>query len=91
MRAPGMSGEAAIARGNSHWHYDSSEEELCGSLPSPPEFPEPLEAVRERIARVVGRVTVPQKVTSRHPVIDQLLKEDEQRREQNRLAVYQGP
>ena len=44
--------------------------------------------VRERIAEVVGAVAVPHKVKSWHPAIDHLLKEDERRREQQRLAVY---
>lgn len=90
-RPPGMSDEVVVARGSNHWRPFSSDEELREPLPCPPEFPEPLDAVRERIARVLGRVTVPQKVTTWHPVIDQLLKEDEQRREQDRFALYRTP
>lgn len=88
-RAPGMSDEVVVAGGSNHWQYSSSEEDPRGPLPAPPEFPESLESVCERIAAAVGKVTVPQKVTSWHPVIDQLLKEDEQRREQQRSALYQ--
>lgn len=90
-RPPGMSDEVVVAGGSSHWQYLSSDEELRGQPPCPPEFPEPLDAVRERIARVLGRVTVPQKVTIWHPVIDQLVKENEQRREQDRFALYRTP
>lgn len=87
-RAPGMSDEVVVAGGNSNGYYSAPEEELPSPLPPPPEFPEPLDAMRERIAQAVGKVTVPQKVSTWHPVIDQLLKEDEQRREQQRLAPY---
>jgi hypothetical protein len=87
-RAPGMNDEVVVAGGSSHWQYGSSEEDLRGPLPSPPEFPEPLDAVHDRIAIAVGKVTVPQKVTSWLPVIAQLLKEDDQRREQHRFELY---
>jgi hypothetical protein len=87
-RAPGMSDEVIVGGGNSHWWYDSSQEDLQGPLHSPPEFHEPLDTVRERIAAAVGKVTVPQKVTNWHPLMDELLKEDEQRREQQRVSPY---
>jgi hypothetical protein len=87
-RPLGMSDEIVLARGSNYWYYDSTEQELLGPLPAPPEFPEPIDAVRERIAQAVGAVAVPHRVNSWHPAIDHLLKEDERRREQQRLAVY---
>src|SRR5579862_2060904 len=87
-REPGMSDEVVVARGINYWHHNWTEDELLGPLPSPPKFPESIESVRERIAKVIGIVTVPQKVKGWHPTIDQLLKEDERRREQQRFAVY---
>ena len=90
-RAPGMSGHVVVAGGTRHWWYDSSAEDLRGPLHPPPEFPEPLDAVRQRIARVVGKVTVPQKVTSWHPVIDELLIEDEDRREMRYQVPWNSP
>jgi len=86
-RAPGMNDEVVVARGSDHW-YSATEQELLDPLPSPPAFPEPLDEVRKRIAEVVGEVVVPRKVQIWHPTIDQLLKEDERRREQQRLADY---
>jgi hypothetical protein len=53
-------------------------------LPPPPDLCEPIEAVRERIAKVIGKVTVPRGVRVWHPAIDRLLKEDETRREKRR-------
>lgn len=90
-RAPGMSDKVVVAGGSGYWRYDTAQEDLRGPLPSPPEFPEPLEVVRGRIAGVVGRVTVPQKVTNWHPVIDQLLKEDERNREDLYRMPWNGP
>jgi len=89
-RAPGMSDEVVVARGSNYWYYDATDQNLLEPLPSPPEFPEPIEEVRERIAAVVGVVTVPRKVKRWHPAIDDLLQEDERRREQQRVATYQS-
>ena len=88
-RPPGMSDEVVVARGSTHWYYGLTEQELLDPLPSPPEFPEPIEEVRGRIAAVVGAVAVPRKVKRWHPAIDDLLQEDERRREQQRVATYQ--
>lgn len=59
-----------------------------GPLPAPPEFPEPIEAVRERIAKVIGKVAVPRDVRNWHPSIDRLLKEDDKRREKQLAARF---
>ncbi len=88
LRPPGMDDEVSVARGSNYWYPPVSDEELRGPLPSPPEFPEPIEAVRERIAKAVEQLTVSPKPKLWHPVIDQLLKEDENRRAQQRVAVY---
>jgi hypothetical protein len=89
LRAPGMSDEVVIARGQNYWPSEVTEKELLELVPAGPEFPEPLEAVRERIAAVVGRVSTPHKVTRWHPLIEPLFAEDERRREQQRVTVYQ--
>lgn len=91
LRPPGMDDEIWVARGSNYWYPAISDEELRGPLPSPPEFPEPIEAVRERIAEAVQQITVSPKRTFWHPVIDQLLKEDENRRAQQRVAAYPMP
>lgn len=91
IRPPGMDDELRIAAGSSYWdswYGDWKEEELRGPLPSPPEFTEPIEAVRERIAREVGEVLVPHKVRNWHGAINRLLKEDEKRREKQLADRY---
>jgi hypothetical protein len=81
LRPPGMSDEVEIGgRGNTPYSY-RTEEEILGPIDAPPEFSEPIEAVRARIAETVGHITVPHKVLTWHPAIDRLLKEDEKRRE----------
>lgn len=49
-----MDDEVLIAAGQSYW----SELEKGGAswpVPPPPEFPEPIEAVRERVAKAIGK------------------------------------
>jgi len=67
------------AGGNNSYHY-WTEEDLLGRIDVPPEFSEPIETVRARIAETVGQVTVWKKILTWHPAVDRLLKEDEKRR-----------
>jgi hypothetical protein len=66
---------------------DWKKEELLGPLPPPPEFSESSKQY-ERIAKVIGKVTVPREVRVWHPAIDRLLKENETRREKQRTPPY---
>ena len=87
-RPPGMDDEVLIGAGQGYWHSGWNEEELLGPLPPPPEFEEPIERVRGRIAKTVGKLTVPREVRIWHPTLDKLLKEDEQRRERQRASSF---
>jgi hypothetical protein len=87
-RPPGMDNEVVVGAGVGYWHSGWSEEELLAALPPPPEFEEPIERVRERVAKTVGKLTVPREVRLWHPAIDKLLKEDEHRRERQRASSY---
>jgi hypothetical protein len=87
-RPPGMDDEVLIGAGHGYWHSGWSEEELLGPLPPPPEFEEPIERVRERVAKTVGKLTVPREVRIWHPTVERLLKEDEQRRERQRVRSF---
>ena len=88
IRPPGMDDQVLIAGGQSYWYQNWNKEELLGPLPPPPEFPEPIEAVRQRIAKVMGKVSVPRGVHVWHHAIDRLLKEVEARREKQRASLY---
>jgi hypothetical protein len=59
IRPPGMDNQVLIAAGQSYWYQDWKKGELLGLLPPPPEFPEPIEAVRERVAKAMGKVSIP--------------------------------
>ena len=87
-RPPGMDDEVLIGAGRGYWHSGWSDEELLGPLPAAPEFEEPIERVRERIAKTIGKVTVPREVRTWHPAVDKLLKEDEQRGERQRASSF---
>jgi hypothetical protein len=87
-RPLGMDNEVLVGAGVGYWHSSWSEEELLAALPPPPEFEEPIERVRVRIAKTVGELTVPREVRIWHPAIDRLLKEDEQRRERHRASSF---
>lgn len=89
LRPPGMDDEILVAGGNSYyWHSESKEEELRAPLPVPPEFTEPIEALRERIAKAIGKISVPHQVRVWHPAIDRLFKEDEERRQKQLAGAY---
>ena len=87
-RPPGMDDQVLIGSGASGSYHYWNNEELLAPIGAPPEFSEPIETVRARIAEIVGHVAVPYKVRFWHPAIDRLLKEDEKRREQQLAAPY---
>jgi hypothetical protein len=88
MRPPGMDDEVSIASGGSGSYHYWNKEEILGFVGAPPQFAEPIETVRARIAETVDRVAVPHKVRNWHPTIGRLLKEDEKRREKQLADPY---
>ena len=85
-RLPGMDNDVVVARPFvRYWFSKSKLKKLYAPPSTPPEFPEPIEAVRERIAKAIGETSVPLQVRVWHPVIDCWLKEDAKRR-QKQLA-----
>jgi hypothetical protein len=87
-RLPAMEDEVVVGGGN-NWHRPEwTREELLGPLPPAPEFDTSLEAVRERIAKILGKVTVPRDVKVWHPAIQRLLAQDDARREKLRTIGY---
>lgn len=87
-RPPAMEDEVLVGGGHDYWYRRWTTEELLDPLPPAPEFNTPLEAVRERIAKAVGKVTIPGKVRIWHPAIQRLLQEDETSREKQRTSPY---
>jgi hypothetical protein len=87
-RPPGMDDEVVVGGGGNYWYQEWSKEDLLAPLPPPPEFHEPIEAVRERISNVVGKLSVPRDVRDWHPTIERLLKEDDRRREKQLATSF---
>ena len=89
-RPPGMTDHFLIGKAghNAYNNWGWNREDLLGPIGLPPEFPEPIEAVRTRIAENIGRVSVPRKVGNWHCAIDRLLKEDDKRREKQLNDLY---
>ncbi|HUN64139.1 MAG TPA: hypothetical protein VMU53_19215, partial [Candidatus Sulfotelmatobacter sp.] len=87
-RPPGMNDDVVVGKDSNSWHQEWSTENLLAPLPPPPEFNEKIEALRERISNLIGKLSVPREVRDWHPAIDRLLKEDEKRREKQLATGY---
>jgi hypothetical protein len=74
-----------------YWYRQWSRDELLGPLPQPPVFPEPLDAVQARIAKIAGRVSVARDYRIWHPAVDRLLKADEMRRQKQAASSFHLP
>src|SRR5262245_17035110 len=89
-RGLGMSDWVTIGEDRSWWYReDPAEKVLTEPIPPPPNFPEEISAVTERVRKMVGKVTVPVTLTRTHPVIARVLEEDNRRREKQLNASYQ--
>jgi hypothetical protein len=88
LRPPGMSEDVLIAGGRQYWYRRWSREELLGPLPDAPVFPEPLDAVQARIAKIIGRVSVARDYRIWHPAVDRLLKADDMRRQKQASSSF---
>ena len=70
-RLPGMDNDVVVARPFvRYWFSKSKMKQLYPPPRTPPEFPEPIEAVRERIAKAIGEISVPHQIHLWHPAID---------------------
>ncbi|ODM71380.1 hypothetical protein A6X20_30290 [Bradyrhizobium elkanii] len=71
-----------------YWQRTPSNEELLGPLGEPPAFAEDIAEVRDRIRKIIGKVTVGRVMTLQHRVISRLLADDEARREKQTTSPY---
>jgi hypothetical protein len=76
-----------VARGSNYWDQTWSDEDFLSPLP-PPEFNEPIEVPRERIAKIIGKLSVARDIRYWHPAIDRFLKEDDKRREKQLATLH---
>lgn len=87
-RPPGMEDEVLVAKGQSYWYRQWTDEELLGPLPPPPKFDTSLETVRERIVERIGKVPVPRETRLWHPSVERLLKADKARQDKQQASPY---
>ena len=87
-RPPAMEDEVEIAGGHGYYYRNWTNEELLGPLPAPPVFETTLESVRERIIKTIGKVTIAREVTTWHPAVARLLKNDDKLREKALTSTY---
>ena len=83
-----MDDEVVVGGGNRHWYGQLTNEEILGPLPEPPSFPEDVALVRDRVSKIIGKVSVARALTARHPAIEHLIAEDEARRKKQLNASY---
>jgi hypothetical protein len=90
-RGPGMPNLVSVTKADHRWHYDPAAE-LAAPLPDPPVFTEPMEDVRTRVGKLVGKVVRCRDLISPCPVVRKLLEADDRRREEKqRYSWSDGP
>jgi hypothetical protein len=80
-REIGMSDELTIGGETYYYRTRADDDELIASeIGPPPTFEEPIDEIRARIVRRVGKVGIPRDLTRAHHGIAELLRADEERR-----------
>ncbi|WP_332767784.1 hypothetical protein [Phenylobacterium sp.] len=87
LRDPGMSDTVSITKPAYSYRYDP-EAELAEPIPEPPVFPEPLEEVRARVSKRVGKVIRCRDLASPCLTVRKLLVNDDKRREKHLRSAY---
>jgi hypothetical protein len=87
-RAAGMDDEVVVGGRNRCWYGQLTDEEILGPLPEPPSFPEDIPLVRDRIRKIIGKVSVARTLIAQHPAIARLIALDDARRQKQLTATY---
>jgi len=87
-RMPGQDDDVVVAGEDRYGYSRFEESDLLGPLPSPPEFSEPVETLREKTQKAIGRVAVPREVRIWPDPIRRRFEEDEKRREKIKTLTY---
>lgn len=87
-RGLGMS--ETITVGHSHWQQREDEDArlMAEEIPAAPDFQESLEALTERVAKLVGKVTYVRDLNRTHGAIARLLDDDAKRIEKLKAMTY---
>lgn len=88
-RPPGVPNTIAIGKEpyRSNWPY-KPERELAEPEPVKPEFPEQIEEVEARVAKLVGKAKLYRDLDAPHPLVRHVLEEDEKRRTKPKGIPY---
>jgi len=90
-RAAGMDDEVVIGDGgNRYWYNQLTNEEILGPPPEPPTFPEDIALVRDRVRKMIGKVSVTRVMTIQDPAIARLIAQDEVRRQKADVFLGQA-
>ena len=73
-----LGGSDTVEFGALPWDYDWRQKLLQNPLPPPPQFEEEMSSVRQRVIKLVGKVTCPRLGATTHPLIAKLLAIDEE-------------
>lgn len=87
-RSPGVDDEIKLGGSRYDYGWHQSNKEIMELTPQPPVFDEPIETVRERIKKELGRVSQPRSLKDAHRLISSLLEQDEQRRTKAENSRY---
>ena len=87
-RGLGMS--ETITVGHRHWQERADEDArvMAEEIPPAPDFPESLEALTERVTKLVGKVTYVRDLNRTHGAIARLLDDDAKRIEKLKTTTY---
>lgn len=88
-RGLGMDDEVQIG-GHSWYGYNShSDQEILNSpVPPPPVFEEDIQAIRERVAKIVAKAKFPKTLQNPHRFVAKLLTQDEERQKKRMESRY---
>lgn len=86
----GLGRHETISIGRDEWRGRDEQEARHREeeIPPPPEFPETLEELRQRVSRLVGKVTYLKGLDRTHRVVAALLEEDKARVEKRKASSY---
>jgi hypothetical protein len=89
LRAPGQPDSVQIGQESyRYWTPVDLEAELAKPAPVPPIFDEPIEDLRERAVKMVGKAVYRRDLASPHPAIAKVLADDEARRRKGDGVPY---
>ena len=87
-RGLGMPETVVVRRRISRLYRVDRKNLLQEEIPPPPEFPESLDELTERVRKLVGKVGIPRNFTKAHRLIADLLQADDARREKQQASRY---